>query len=519
MKRVFTYILSFLLLTCIAKSNNVQVSNTILTDQDAAAGKISIQFNLSWENSWRTSSAPNNWDAVWLFAKYRKSDGTWHHATLSSDNTSSGSMGANATLSMRSDGVGAYYYRSANGEGNINSIAVRLRWHYEANGVDCNLGEDITAVKVFAIEMVYVAQGQFRVGTDIPHDGTFNAHGTNSAFLINSENAINVGNSPGNLNYSDYGYDGDHSGPIPAAFPKGYNAFYCMKYELSQEQYVEFLNTLTRNQQNSRTATPLGSSVTSVSNRYVMSNSIGVNFRNAIRCNATIHATNPITFYCDLNNNNISNEANDGQNLSCNYLSWADGIAYADWSGLRPMTELEFEKACRGPVYPVNEELAWGDTTVKKMTGITNGGTSNEQATPANANCTVDRNSSIGNVRVGLFAKSTTTRAQAGASYYGIFDLSGSLRERIVNVGTTQGRAFTGNLGNGIIDVNGNANVANWPGTNAVGAGFRGGPYSATTFWHCCLEVSSRYSACEEDANRNNSYGVSIYGFRCVGGL
>ncbi len=173
MKKVFTYILTLVLFSCIVKANNAQVSNTILTEQDAAAGKISIQFNLSWENSWRTSSAPNNWDAVWLFAKYKKTDGTWHHATLSSDNTSTGSMGANATLSVRSDGVGAYYYRSVNGEGSINSTAVKLRWNYEADGVDCNLGLGITAVKVFAIEMVYVAQGQFHIGTDIPHDGTF----------------------------------------------------------------------------------------------------------------------------------------------------------------------------------------------------------------------------------------------------------------------------------------------------------------------------------------------------------
>ncbi len=40
---------------------------------------------------------------------------------------------------------------------------------------------------------------------------------------------------------------------LPAAFPKGYAAFYIMKYEISQEQYVGFLNKLTQTQQTART--------------------------------------------------------------------------------------------------------------------------------------------------------------------------------------------------------------------------------------------------------------------------
>ena len=47
---------------------------------------------------------------------------------------------------------------------------------------------------------------------------------------------------------------------------------------------------------------------------------------------------------------------------TCNFLSWQDGYAYAGWAGLRPMTELEFEKACRGPLNPVPHEHAWGST-------------------------------------------------------------------------------------------------------------------------------------------------------------
>jgi hypothetical protein len=42
-----------------------------------------VQFNLSWENSWRTSAAPNNRDAAQVFVKYRVGSGDWQHTLLS----------------------------------------------------------------------------------------------------------------------------------------------------------------------------------------------------------------------------------------------------------------------------------------------------------------------------------------------------------------------------------------------------------------------------------------------------
>ena len=140
MKQILKYMISFLLFSFVAKGNNVQVSTPIFTDQNVSNGEVSIQFDISWDNSWRTSSAPNNWDAVWLFVKYKNVDGTWHHATLSPNNNSTGSVGAGATLSVRGDNIGAYLYRSTNGTGTFTSNGVKLRWNFQANGIGPNLG-------------------------------------------------------------------------------------------------------------------------------------------------------------------------------------------------------------------------------------------------------------------------------------------------------------------------------------------------------------------------------------------
>ncbi len=162
---------------------------------------------------------------------------------------------------------------------------------------------------------------------------------------------------------------------------------------------------------------------------------------------------------------------------ACNGLTWADGAAYSDWAGLRPMTEMEFEKACRGPAEPVANEYAWGTATCVEQTSFTNGvdGTGTESAFPATANFI----GSAGPVRVGIYATNNAMRGSAGASYWGILDLSGNLSEQVVWVRVSGGRAFTGAHGDGMLTSAGAANVAAWPTSTSDGAGFRGWTYNA----------------------------------------
>ncbi|HQM43765.1 MAG TPA: SUMF1/EgtB/PvdO family nonheme iron enzyme [Smithellaceae bacterium] len=488
--------LALLLFAGSVAANNINVSNIRVTGQNTTAGENNpanytlVQFDLSWENSWRTSSAPNNWDAAWVFVKYRVGSGDWQHAWLNNTGHSSGT-GTSATIdaglltpgtafhATTNPALGVFIYRSADGTGNFSITGAQLRWNYGANGVADNATVD---VKVFAIEMVYVPAGNFYVGSGGTETSAFYMYPTTTnPYQITGEGAITVGTTDGNLYYPSSTYGGDQSGPIPANFPKGYAAFYCQKYEISQQQYVDFLNTLTSAQASTRYPN-------ATTNRHAITVSGGV-----------YSTTNPY--------------------VACNFLSWMDGAAYSDWAGLRPMTELEFEKACRGLETPVANEYAWGTATVAgnaytlENDNATNEGiASNYSTSTGNASYDITDGSIDGPLRVGIFAANADNqgRITAGASYYGIMELSGNLWERAVTVGNATGRDFTGLHGNGALSTNGHANETAWPGltsgevTGATGSGFRGGNWG---FVASRMRVSDRHIAAFTFTFRGNSYG------------
>ncbi|MBU3715347.1 MAG: hypothetical protein FGM46_10460, partial [Ferruginibacter sp.] len=82
-QRIFFFCI-FLLLPWLLKANDIKVENVILTGRDRVADYIQVQFNLSWQNSFRLASGASNRDAAWVFVKYKiGTNGTWKHATLS----------------------------------------------------------------------------------------------------------------------------------------------------------------------------------------------------------------------------------------------------------------------------------------------------------------------------------------------------------------------------------------------------------------------------------------------------
>lgn len=464
-KKILTIVATILfvaLVTMPVWANHVVAENASLTDQNTIEHYENIKFDISWENSWRLDgvAVPNNWDAAWVFVKWQLHSGStdWAHCTLntSGHTAPTGSVVENPTSDNPQTGV--FIYRSADNkttEGDATSVDwddVKLRWNYGADGVD---DDAIVDIKVFAIEMVYIPQGDFYLGDGIS-PGTFRQTGSNTPVQITTtgvvvkceDTAFDDAQLEGDgiLVDGDDGIDKDGTGPVDNPdYPTGYNAFYIMKYEISQGQYADFLSLLTDAQDDNRY--PNKSDY-----RHTISGSYG---------NYT--ATVP--------------------NRVCNYISWADGVAYSDWAGMRPTTELEYEKACRGDQAPVASEYAWGNANVADYAYIlVNDGEYN--STVSNAASDPIGNAvhyhsylpgNAGPLRCGIFATGNSTRAEAGASYYGVMELTGNLSTHPVTLGNIDGRSFTGIHGNGVLDSNGDADVSTWPGVDASGSGGRGG--------------------------------------------
>lgn len=468
-------------------ANNVSVTNVSISGIDSTYPIV--EFDISWDNSWRFGAYR---DAAWVFVKYSvDNEAPYKHLTISSVDLGS-STGTEVTATRSSDKKGIFIHRSQDGSGSVSSQKIRIKWEKTTDNL--NVSADKIEVKVFALEMVYIPEGSFYLGDSdnsetnsfFRADGSYTEGEALGPYPVTSEDAITVGTADGNLYYdADNDNSGDQLGPIPVDFPKGYQAFYIMKYEIAQKQYIDFLNSLSRSQQDARVASDISAGNTRPvdSKVFVMTNTDEPQDRNGIRCPIYFEPTEPVYFYSDLNNNDLFNEADDGEWIACNYLSVMDVAAYADWAALRPMTELEFEKACRGTKQVVDNEYAWGNSTLEAATSsLIGAGTKDETANQGNLN--YSSCSPNGPYRVGIYAESSSDREDAGASFYGAMELSGNLWERPVTVGNSTGRSFTGTHGDGSLSSSGYADNSDWPGyssgtvSGATGSGFRGGTWS-----------------------------------------
>jgi hypothetical protein len=369
-----------------------------------------------------------------------------------------------------------------------------LRWNYGISGIDT---PDVVSLQVFAIEMVYVPEGAFYAGDNATSTASLKQGSSdNDPWYISGEGALSVTGGAGNgtgsgqtgavYYYVSNGNGGeDASGAVftvPAAYPKGYGAVYVMKYEITQGGYVEFFNTLTDTQKVTR-------DITGASGK----NSDAITFRNNVNWSGGSAAA-------------TLNGGTHGS-VACNYLSWGDLVAYLDWAGLRPMSELEYEKMSRGVAGVMSGEYPWGTTNITAASSIVSDGLSTELAGNVGANAVYGNMGSVqGPLRVGLFAGSGTTREGSGASYYGVMELGGNLWERTVTLGNSTGRAYAGNRhGDGNLDIAGNAAVlSSWPSTSGTGAGFRGGNWSGNA---SVARLSDRFSAAYVSGFRSIDYG------------
>ncbi|NLR93631.1 formylglycine-generating enzyme family protein [Flammeovirga agarivorans] len=463
-----------------SNANNLQISGLTVAFRNTTDKTITLDMNVSWDNSWKLNSDQSNWDAVWLFVKYRKlSEESWHHATLTHNSGHSAMNGTIVTDDDTGTGFSKGIFLYASNEHGQQSVDydVTLQWEY---GEDGQSDDDTFEFRVYGIEMVYIPAGQFYLGTDGNETDafyTYNSDLSENPYLVANENAITVGQSDGNLYYSNSSANSStiQDGTIPSNYPKGYDAFYCMKYEITQGQYADFLNTLTDAQ--------LGNSKTSGN----------VNFRDRITLNGDDYVSNyPYLPVNIINSNQI--------------------LAYLDWAAIRPMTELEFEKACRGNQAPVENENPWGDATaISSAITLTDADLSTEVVSTGYSN--VEGNANYLTiystpVRVGIFSSNANSRMEAGATYYGILDMGGNVYETVISAGTSMGRLYEGSHGDGTLDSNGFHDVSDWPSASSnTGIGQRGGSYR-TNVDH--MRVSNRIYAALYNTGNGYSGGRGV---------
>jgi formylglycine-generating enzyme required for sulfatase activity len=443
------YLIAFLLLLCTAslKANDLQIAN-ITTN--VSGSTTTVSFDISWKNSWRGGVA-NNYDAAWIFIKYKNEAGEWHHLNLTAANNSAG---APLTIEAPSDKKGVFVYRAANGIGDIAPVNVTLGVQQQPGNYD---------IKVFGVEMVYIPQGSFYLG-DGNTANAFTNGSSASPFFVNSSTPPTMGTSLGELNDRRTPGVGEN-GFIDPAFPIGFDAFYIMKYEISQGGYRDFLNTLPSFLTAYATHTILPNPTTADNQAL---NAGSPNYRNFLV--STGSQTDPIA--CNANAGNGYNSVDDGEWVACGFLNWVDIAAYLDWSALRPMTETEYEKAARGSSFPVLNEFATGVTLAPTSAdrNFNNFNTAAETMSmaPGKSGILTTHTVQFGNagpMRNGMAASATSNRITSGASYYGVCELTGNLYEPVISVNRIAGRSFKGTLGDGeITSDKSEANVFSWPG-------------------------------------------------------
>jgi formylglycine-generating enzyme required for sulfatase activity len=524
---IILFAVSFIFTASPAFANNLVISNVTLEDRNPSANTMVVQFDISWDHSWRKNDGRH--DAAWVFAKiYGAPAGSseYTHIKLytAGTNPTNSSPGSNpdTKIVVPSDKVGAFISRQATGNGTFSSKKVRLTFDYGSSG---NPDVDTVRIYLYGIEMVYIPEGPFYVGDgDGSQESSYAFHVTDNTArqITTTGSAITVdSNSSDDIDTSPVTVTGLAGITGNTSWPNGYDDFYLMKYELTQGQYLDFLNTLSRVQQGTRVASTVSGNT--ITNFYVISNSASLSRRSGIRAPASGNGTSPttITFGMDFNSNGTFNEGDDGRNISIVYLSWMDLLAYADWAGLRPFTELEFEKAARGTNNAVYAEYSWGNTKITQAQGPgLNLGRSDEVASSTGEGLAQYDGSGtdlFGPFRAGFAATVASNRKSAGAGFYGNMELSGNANERTVTLGNSQGRAFTGTHGDGTLTTTasyeGNATNNDWPGidattargvTGASGCGFRGGGRDSSTAY---LQTSDRLFASTTISSRSELYG------------
>ncbi|MEI6211746.1 MAG: hypothetical protein WCR06_08985 [bacterium] len=414
-------------------NHGVGFGNGVILPRDEK--RATLKFDISF-NAFRQDLSHN---AVWIFFKVRaEGSNEWQHVRLDADQvmnpTSYGCTNGNAAVDLMvprgEDGFTGpgLFLRLADHHPGLTLAArgVTAVWDFTTcKGITRDTKVEMRA---FAIRMMYIPKGSFYLGSGGREMFGFYRYTDGKQdtlpFQVASSNAIPTGKADGRL-WSRGSEPADNS-EIPATFPTGYAAFYSMENPVDGTPYAAYLNTLTQEQANER-----------FFDKDLVS-------RQEVKSPGT--TTGSGTNYIYAGGNRMKANGIWG-------LSYLDGALYSAWAGLRPMTELEYEKALRGFRAPMPDEAGYS------YWGINFGG--------------------------------------------GIYN--GQPRMRVVGVNEPAGRKFTGTHGQGAL-----ALPADWPKEDAVGIITRGGWGAPGVGGVDVFRTSDRHMS-DADAERRAGYG-----WRCV---
>lgn len=429
---------------------DVTCKNVRVTPGDAKTATITV--DLSWGPSWRNGE---NHDAAWVFFKVR-AEGTnqWQHVRLAASRVlnPSGYSYAESNKKMdflvpdgRDGFTGMFIRRATQGSTcSMDMKGVTALW--DLSGTPGITKDTKVQVAAFGLIMVYVPEGPYYLGSGGTEMYGFyqytDGKQDTAPYRVTNSLAIPTGKKAGML--WARGQEPKDGGDIPVTFPNGYGAFYCAYNPLSGSQYTHFLNLLPAEVSDIRYhQTPEDVGPGKVTGHYMP-------------WTGEIHRTGTAPNYVY----QFVHYRPDGRmkHTGIRWLSWADSAAYMSWAGLRPMTELEYEKAMRGSRTPVPDES----------------------------------HNSYWNI---------PTRGVGQ---------SGRPRERTVTAATIEGWSpdqFKGTHGLGTVTP-----PEDWPKANAVGIGFRGGyfnGYDGDSLGGAEFSrTSNRRAAAWADPERRGGYGI-----------
>ncbi len=429
---------------------DVTCTNVRIAPRDAKTATITV--DLSWGPSWRNAE---NHGAAWIFFKVRAEGANeWQHVRLAADRVlnPSGYGCAQSNKKMDflvpegADGFTGMFIRRATQGFKCSADMKGVTAVWDLAGTPGITQDTKVQVGAFGLIMVYVSEGPFCLGSGGTESYGFYQYTDDKQntqpYTVTNAGAIPTGKEAGQL--WARGAEPKDGGEIPATFPNGYAAFYCAYNPLSGSQYSHFLNLLppelsdTRYHQTPENVGP------------------GTTTGHYMPWTGEIWRTGTASKYTY----KFVHYRPDGRmkHTGIRWLSWADSAAYMAWAGLRPMTELEYEKAMRGPRRPIPDE-----------------------------------------VHNSYYEIPTRGGGQTGRP-----------RERVVTAATFEGWSpdmFLATHGLGTVTL-----PADWPQENAVGIGFRGGYFNGydgdSLGGMEFSRTSNRKAAALVDPVRRGGYGI-----------